>query len=95
MKFKSNLIILGIAFMGGVAMAWHSNKSNAEKSDSELANIEALTRGEIDWDYEDGIASDPFECGAPLSNGRECTYKVITCNGGGSGCNERPCSIHG
>ncbi|MCM1093925.1 MAG: hypothetical protein NC421_08220 [Lachnospiraceae bacterium] len=96
MKKQINLIILGIAFMGGIAMAWQSNKANAVQSDTTLANIEAISEDEGDWDYEDGTESGRFECGAPLSNnGGKCTTMVVTCQGGGSGCNERKCKVHG
>ncbi len=55
------------------------------------ANIEALTDGE--YDYSNGY---PFslQCNVSLGGLKRCKATVVTCQGGGSGCNERPCPMH-
>ncbi len=56
-----------------------------------LENIEALA----DSEGSDHSKDQPFviTCNTPYLNGA-CTSTVITCQGGGSGCTPRPCSIH-
>lgn len=64
-----------------------------------IDNIEALSEGDDNtshtWDYPDGIESGRYECGARFPDGKKCTYKVTSCQGGGKGCNTRPCNVHG
>ena len=67
---------------------------NSESKANEFfeANVEALADNE--YEYSDGY---PFTtiCGVAISNSRRCKVTVITCQGGGSGCNSRPCPVHG
>ena len=62
-----------------------------------MQNVEALSEDEstTQWEYPDGIETDSFECGARLKDGKKCTFIVITCGGGGKGCNSRRCNLHG
>ena len=66
----------------------------SQKSSSDLfeANVAALTRGE--YDYKDGFPYS-FQCNVSLGGLKRCKVTVITCQGGGSGCNERKCPMHG
>ena len=66
--------------------------SESRSDDMFSANVEALADNE--YEYSDGY---PFTtiCGVAISNSRRCKVIVITCQGGGSGCNSRPCPVHG
>ena len=66
--------------------------SESRSDDIFSANVEALADNE--YEYSDGY---PFTtiCGVAISNSRRCKVTVITCQGGGSGCNSRPCPVHG
>ena len=66
--------------------------SESKSDDMFSANVEALADNE--YEYSDGY---PFTtiCGVAISNSRRCKVTVITCQGGGSGCNSRPCPVHG
>ena len=66
--------------------------SESRSDDMFSANVEALADNE--YEYSDGY---PFTtiCGVAISNSRRCKVTVITCQGGGSGCNSRPCPVHG
>ena len=93
-------LFIGLAFAalaaGGCFLAGNST-SRHQFTPEEIANIEALSGVEsgTSWEYSDGIQSARFSCGARLANGGKCTFQVITCQGGGKGCNSRPCNLHG
>lgn len=63
-----------------------------KSSDLFEANVAALTKGE--YDYKDGFPYS-FQCNVSLGGLKRCKVTVITCQGGGSGCNERKCPMHG
>lgn len=69
----------------------------ANESDLFKENVEALSRNENKdeqrYDYPDGY---PFEmvCNVLISPHKRCKTIVITCQGGGKGCNESPCPVH-
>ena len=57
----------------------------------QLANAEALSN--IDYDYSTG-KENRFLCGGSLASG-SCQFMVVSCEGGGAGCNRRRCPVHG
>ena len=62
-----------------------------------LANVEALAEGG-EYEYPDG-APYSFTCGIATSEGfwgeNKCARRVVTCQGGGRGCNSSKCPSHG
>lgn len=91
-------LLFGLAFAalaaGGCFLAVNTPPRHQFTPD-EIANIEALSEQESGWEYSNGIESGRFSCGAKLPGGGKCTFQVITCQGGGSGCNSRKCNLHG
>lgn len=60
-----------------------------------LQNVEFLDNPETSTGHEKDQPLK-FRCGAPLNGGHDiCKFMVISCQGGGSGCTPRPCSVHG
>lgn len=59
-----------------------------------LANDEELSGGESEFSSPTGF---PYTivCNVAISDKRRCKATVITCQGGGTGCNPRPCPVHG
>lgn len=98
--FKSTLIVAAVAL--ATTTGWKAYERQYLQNHTEnpllMENVEALTNnegGSSSWVYPDGIESGKFSCGARLANGSKCSFIVITCTGGGKGCNPRPCNIHG
>ena len=59
-----------------------------------LSNVEALTRDEGgQYEYPDGYMYSSI-CGVQISKGKKCKVEIITCQGGGSGCNSKRCPTH-
>ena len=90
-KFTAGAIVVAFITLGGVFY----NKLQSEVGLQSVLfseNIEALTQGE-EFEYPTGC---PFNttCGVRESAGRTCKVKVITCQGGGSGCNSKKCPRH-
>lgn len=68
-------------------------RSNEFESNSLLlANVEALADGE-EYEYPNGY---PYSstCNVSIGKGRRCKVEIITCQGGGSGCNSKKCPVH-
>lgn len=95
--------IIMTAFVVAIVTAGYSvlkhSLSTRGMSEQELANVEALTDGEGQYDFKDGQASR-FDCGARtgsniIGNNQNCKYQVVLCQSGGSGCNQRRCPDHG
>ncbi len=93
---KKNLIftacILSIIAISSVA-TFKSLIPNIEQTSELLSeNAEALTNGE-EFEYPTGY---PFSsrCGVKISRWQKCSVMVITCQGGGSGCNSKKCPTH-
>lgn len=78
------------ALVTGLALGLHSMRNLDPILE---ANVEALTSGEGNYDYPDGYPYS-VKCNVSLGGLRKCQATVITCQGGGSGCNERPCPVH-
>ena len=92
MKKKIILFAAGAVLLAASAFTFASvNKSDDPMDDLFKANIEALTRNE--YDYPDAYPYS-FKCKVHLGGIRWCQSTVVTCQGGGAGCNERPCPIH-
>lgn len=88
-----------VAMCSGISL-FISLKSDAV-SGLMAANIEALTQNEELTGGESGSEFEspngfPFTvtCNVAISDKRRCKSSVITCQGGGSGCNPRPCPAH-
>lgn len=88
----------------------HRHKTQLQSGDVALANIEALTNGNgesSDSGSESGGSSYEYPNGYPytfkcnVAIGKtwyggvsRCQVEVITCQGGGSGCNSKKCPVH-
>ncbi len=48
MKLNKTALMLGIAFIGAISFGWSSMDSKKPLSDLEMANIEALSRSELE-----------------------------------------------
>lgn len=73
-----------------------SFKTNAsESNDLLLASVEALTQntGGGEYEFPDGY---PYTstCNVAIGKRRRCKVEIITCQGGGSGCNRKKCPVH-
>lgn len=90
---------VAMAIMGAASyVALRSNNSDREFTVLELANIEALTNGEGSYEYPDGFAYTTT-CNVAIGTTwwggtRTCEVEVITCQGGGVGCNSKKCPAH-
>ena len=91
---KKALITLSIAAVvivsgyGGM----NANKTQLlDNNDLLMQNVEALAKG--DYDFPDGY---PYTstCNVSISKNKRCKVEVITCQGGGAGCNEKGCPSH-
>ena len=105
MKNKFIIISTIIALaLTGLIVEINSNHEY-ELSELQLANIEALSQSESEggsggFEYPNGY---PFTtiCNVAIGTGgifntvQRCKVTVITCQGGGSGCNSKPCPVHG
>lgn len=92
---KVGLVVAAI-LIGGINM----NKSNQLNAMSEvvLANVEALAGSEDGtYDYPDGYPLIS-KCGVLIEDGwlfdTVCEVTIISCQGGGNGCNEQKCPSH-
>lgn len=92
--------IAAMAILGAASyMALSSNNSDREFTALELANIEALTHGEgSSYEYPSGFAYTTT-CNVAIGTTwwggtRTCEVEVITCQGGGAGCNPKKCPVH-
>ena len=56
-----------------------------------LENVEALSQKE--FEYPNGY---PYRstCNVAIGAKKTCKVEVITCQGGGSGCNSKKCPVH-
>ena len=90
MRKKFLIAVSAIVAVSAGIFAYLNSESRSD--DMFSANVEALADNE--YEYSDGY---PFTtiCGVAISNSRRCKVTVITCQGGGSGCNSRPCPVHG
>lgn len=64
-------------------------------SELALANVEALAQNEGgNFEYPTGKPY-VFACGVKTGVFQHCQAMIVTCQGGGSGCNSRTCPMHG
>lgn len=93
LPIMASLFLTAFGYQGFKALS----QEEEQRTQLFMQNVEALSEDEITkpWVYPDGLETGGFECGSKLSNGKKCTFRVITCGGGGKGCNPRPCNLHG
>lgn len=91
-SIMKKLIILASTIVLTASAATAAYVCSQKSSDLFEANVAALTKGE--YDYKDGFPYS-FQCNVSLGGLKRCKVTVITCQGGGSGCNERKCPMHG
>ena len=92
-NYEKKFFFIAVSAIVAVSAGIFAYLNSESKSDDMFsANVEALADNE--YEYSDGY---PFTtiCGVAISNSRRCKVTVITCQGGGSGCNSRPCPVHG
>lgn len=68
-------------------------ESHAYETDGLLAqNVEALAK-DGEYEYPDGY---PYTstCNVSISKWKRCKVEIITCQGGGAGCNSKKCPAH-
>ena len=90
-------IFLMLPCIAAVAIATFVGKKTFESHAYEtssllMQNVEALAeKGE--YDFPDGF---PYTstCNVAISKRNRCKVEVITCQGGGSGCNTKKCPVH-
>lgn len=100
---KTKMYMLSVACCALITGIWSlTSEMTVNKKATEqliLNNIEALTNnndeGKSEWEMSDGTPLPIFQCGGVLSNGSPCTFNVMECAGGGSGCTPRKCGLHG
>lgn len=96
---KKNIIIISSIIIASISGYIHYDlqKSNHQLSPMQLANIEAIAAGENgEFEYPNG-APYSFTCNIKVSSGifnSKCGRTVVTCQGGGSGCNPSACPLH-
>jgi len=98
--FKS-MAVVAVAIFAGYNV-YQSNVNNEEMSSIVLENVEALADEENGngglFEYPDGFPYS-FTCNVKTGEGiifdDYCSATVVTCQGGGRGCNSRRCPVHG
>lgn len=92
MKQLKFLLIALVASTAGYTGYSTYAQNSSETSSLLIENVIALSE-EGEWDYPDGY---PFtsKCGVQITRWRTCQTTVITCQGGGNGCNEQKCPTH-
>ena len=83
------------SFVVALAVGVHLRTSDKNDGMSLFSsNVEALASGEGgQYDYPDGYAYTTI-CGVQISKGKKCKVEIITCQGGGNGCNTKSCPTH-
>ena len=85
-------LVLGLSAYAGYRT--YSAYNGVSESDLLLANAEALAGpDEGSYEYPDGYAYSST-CNVVISKWRRCKVEVITCQGGGNGCNSKDCPTH-
>lgn len=98
MRTKFILSFFAFASISGAIYISASSKHETE-NDLFVQNVEALTETNDvkTFDYPTGL---PYTCKCGVAIGKNffgtsrCNVTVITCQGGGSGCNEKKCPQH-
>lgn len=92
-KIYAVMITVVVAMFAGYNI--HSSCNNNKLPDLLQANIEALAGDESGkvFEYPTGAAY-PVKCNVRISKWVKCSVTVITCQGGGSGCNSKKCPTH-
>ena len=85
------LAVAAVFNLGYIAYGKYKAMSQADKL--VFDNIEALSDGESSYEYPDGYGYSTT-CNVSISKWKRCKVEVITCQGGGNGCNPRNCPTH-
>ena len=89
--FAAGAMIIAAAVSAAVCLTCGQTRHN----DLFEQNLNALARGESGkYEYPDGY---PFTVTCNVSIGdknKKCKATVVLCQGGGNGCNGRPCPMH-
>lgn len=95
---KVKVLVASVLFcaMGYTGYTAHEKMTMSEATKFMNANIEALTSNEPGgggYEYPDGY---PYtvKCGVKISTFSKCQVQIITCQGGGNGCNSKKCPTH-
>lgn len=95
---KIKFLVASVLFcaMGYVGYTAHEKMTATEAEEFMKANIEALTSGEPGgggFEYPTGF---PYTSECKVKNGTfsKCRVEIITCQGGGNGCNSKKCPVH-
>ncbi|MBD5324993.1 MAG: hypothetical protein HDS02_09270 [Bacteroides sp.] len=88
---KKIMAAAAVAAVGISAYLGFGQKAEPTLTELQLANAEALSNNE--YDYSTG-KENRFHCGGPVASG-SCQFMVVSCEGGGAGCNVRRCPVHG
>jgi len=93
---KVKIFVASVLFcaMGYVGYTTHERMTMSEAEKFMQANVEALTQEETGaYEYPDGY---PYttKCGVKISKFAKCQVEIITCQGGGNGCNSKKCPTH-
>jgi len=97
MKKRILKIALFVVFTMTAGYTTYSHYKSHILSGIALANVEALASGEDgnkEYEYKDGYPYSSI-CGVQISKHKKCKVEVITCQGGGNGCNSKKCPTHG
>lgn len=95
MKKKICVVMITVVVAMFAGYNIHSSYNNNKLPDLLQANIEALAGGESDkgFEYPTGAVYS-MDCNVRISKWVKCSVTVITCQGGGNGCNSKKCPTH-
>ncbi len=93
---KKIMRIAMVAVVAAVAgYGIYETQTGSAMSEFALANVEALAQNEgSNFEYPTGKPY-VFACGVKTGVFQHCQAMIVTCQGGGSGCNSRTCPMHG
>ena len=94
---KKTMKIAIVAVVAAVAgtVTYQNQTKEVVMSELALANVEALAQNEgSNFEYPTGKPY-VFACGVKTGVFQHCQAMIVTCQGGGSGCNSRTCPMHG
>ena len=93
LKLKIAMVTVVAAVAGYVT--YQNQTKEIGMSELALANVEALAQNEGgNFEYPTGKPY-VFACGVKTGVFQHCQAMIVTCQGGGSGCNSRTCPMHG
>lgn len=94
---RIKVLVVSVLFcaMGYTGYTAYEKMAMSEAEKFMQANVEALTLGEPGggYEYPDGYAYSS-KCNVKLGTWSHCRVEIITCQGGGNGCNSKKCPVH-